>query len=164
MSWIPGEERTRAREARCEHDRPDDSAVFPQPRRPGTQARCALHYRFGPFLLDPAARLLRRRDEVRPTEPRVFDLILYLLENRQRVVHVAELIEAVWGTTVCRGAISQAVFSARKALADSATVPTYIVTAYGRGYRFIARVEVDFGTGVSPLEDCVSGRESLAVG
>jgi DNA-binding winged helix-turn-helix (wHTH) protein len=60
-----------------------------------------VRFRFGDHLLDVERRELRRRDELIAVEPQVFDLLLYLVMNHERVVSKDDLIEHVW-----RGAAS----------------------------------------------------------
>jgi TolB-like protein/Flp pilus assembly protein TadD len=74
------------------------------------------------------------------------DVLAYLAAHRERVVSKEELIAAVWGGTfVEEGALSQAVFSLRKALGDDARQPRYIQTLPKRGYRLLAPVVLHQG-------------------
>ena len=54
-------------------------------------------FTFGDYTLDERVLELRRSDEWVPIEPQVFDLLLHLLENRDRVVTKVELLDTVWG-------------------------------------------------------------------
>lgn len=93
--------------------------------------------RFGPYVLDRATFELRKGDEVRHLETRAFDLLVYLIEHRDRVVSAEELLREVWrGRVVCFASVSVAVALVRSALDDSARTPRYIKTTIGRGYRF----------------------------
>jgi TolB-like protein/DNA-binding winged helix-turn-helix (wHTH) protein/tetratricopeptide (TPR) repeat protein len=98
-------------------------------------------YRFGSYRLDPVRRILLR-DGVQVKLPaRLFDLLLYLVRNHDRLVERDELLRAVWGgRTVAEGNLGQAISSLRKALPGDAATPDFIVTAAGRGYRFGAPV------------------------
>ncbi len=73
---------------------------------------------------------------------RAFDLLVYLVKHRDRVVTSSELLDTVWsGARVCENAIAQAVASLRKTFAE-AGLDDVVHTARGRGYRFMRDVEV----------------------
>ena len=55
---------------------------------------------FGQFELDPARRELRVEGKAHALQPQVFDLLLYLVENHERVVPKHELLEALWPDTI----------------------------------------------------------------
>ena len=75
-------------------------------------------------------------------EPRVFDLLHYLIERSDRVVPKRELLRNVWpGETASDSALNRAVHRARKALRRVSTEPL-IQTVYGRGYCFMASAVV----------------------
>ncbi|MEO1311014.1 MAG: tetratricopeptide repeat protein [Pseudomonadota bacterium] len=96
---------------------------------------------FGDFELDAAARELRRGGEAVRVEPQVFDLIVYLIEKRARVVSRDDIIDAVWdGRIVSDAAISSRIKSARQALGDDGRAQAVIKTVHGKGFRFIADV------------------------
>jgi DNA-binding winged helix-turn-helix (wHTH) protein/tetratricopeptide (TPR) repeat protein len=97
--------------------------------------RAAVLYRFNDIEIDPSARELRKGGAVLEVEPRVLDLLLYLVERKERVVGKRELLDAVWeGRIVSDAAMARAIHSARKLIGD----PEAIRTFYGRGYRFVA--------------------------
>jgi pimeloyl-ACP methyl ester carboxylesterase len=91
-------------------------------------------FRFADFELDSQTRELRSGGHAVETEPRSFDLLLYLLENRARVVGKEELPET---------ALTRCVMKARKAVGDHADAQRVIRTVHGHGYRFIAAVRDD---------------------
>lgn len=96
------------------------------------------------FQLDEDLFELRSRGEVIATQARVFALIRYLLQHRQRVVSKEELVKALWdGAVVSDTAISQVVMLARKALRDEGDRQRVIKTVRGRGFRFIAEVDAE---------------------
>ena len=75
--------------------------------------------RFGEFEIDTAAELLRRDGETVHLEPRIFHLLVYLLEHRDRLVTKQDLNEQVWaGAFVTDNAVDRAVARLRKALGD----------------------------------------------
>jgi TolB-like protein len=79
-----------------------------------------------------------------PIEPQVFDLILYLVQNRERVVSKDEMIAQVWGgRIVSDSAVTTRINAARRALGDSGATQTIIRTVPRKGVRFIAHVSGD---------------------
>lgn len=94
---------------------------------------------FGPFELDPARRELRVEGEPQSIQPQVFDLLLYLVENHERVVPKRELLEALWpDTIVTESSIQRAVSLARSALGERG--PELIQTFPRQGYRFVGDI------------------------
>ncbi|MDJ0750241.1 MAG: winged helix-turn-helix domain-containing protein [Woeseiaceae bacterium] len=99
-------------------------------------------YRVGSAAIDPANFLLTRDGESVPVEPLVFDLIVYLLENRDRVLTRQELLDNVWANRVVSDTtLSNHIKSARQALGDDGQRQVVIKTIHGRGYRFVGNVE-----------------------
>lgn len=95
--------------------------------------------RFNDCEFDLDRRELRRSGEVVPLEPRVFALLLYLIEQRHRAVDKNEIQDAVWaGTIVSETALTRAIMKARRAVGDSADTQSVIRTVHGHGYQFIA--------------------------
>ena len=83
-------------------------------------------------------------------EPLAFDLLLYLLEHRDRVVAKDELLERVWnGRCVSVGVLARAVFKARQAIGDTGKAPALIRTLHRKGYRFACTVEREGSGGAS---------------
>lgn len=100
-------------------------------------------YQFGSFRIDSAERLLLRNGEEVRLAPKVFEVLLYLVENRGRVLEKDELMKEIWSETFV-GEINLAknISVLRKALSeDSGTAGQYIETIPKRGYRFTADVE-----------------------
>jgi DNA-binding winged helix-turn-helix (wHTH) protein/pimeloyl-ACP methyl ester carboxylesterase len=98
-------------------------------------------YRFGDCALDPGTRELRVGGAVVAVQPKVFDLLLYLVEQRNRVVSKDELQDAIWtGTIVTETALTRAVMKARRAIGDDPDRQSAIQTVQRHGYRFIAPV------------------------
>jgi len=99
-------------------------------------------FRFGDCELDPALRELRRAGQPVSVQRKVFDLLLYLLENRDRAVDKDEIQEAVWpGVIVTETALTRAIMKARRAVGDDADAQAVLRTVHGHGYRFVADVE-----------------------
>src|SRR5262245_9383369 len=107
-------------------------------------------YEFGPFLVDAGKRILLRSAEPVPLAPKVFETLLALIENRERVLSKDELLKQVWGDTIVEeGGLTRNVSLLRKALGERPEDHQYIVTVPARGYRFVAEVRTGLHTGVS---------------
>src|SRR5271169_1305911 len=100
-------------------------------------------YSFGQFVLDPDKRALCRADSPVSLTPRAFDVLLFLVQNPNRLVTKEELLQAVWGDTfVEEGNLTQYISHLRKALGDNSEDTRLIVTIARKGYQFTARVTV----------------------
>jgi TolB-like protein len=100
--------------------------------------------RFGDHVLDIERRELRRGAEPIALEPQVFDLLVYLVRNRGRVVSKDDLIESVWGgRIVSDSALTSRLNAARKAVNDSGAEQRVIRTVQRKGVRFIGEVSED---------------------
>ena len=103
----------------------------------------AMIYRFEPFELDPGKAELRSLDQPCPLEPQVFALLAFLVEHRERLVSRDEIFEKVWdGRVVSDSALSSRIKSARKVLGDDGKRQQFIKTIHGKGFRFVAPVQV----------------------
>ncbi|HEX5318935.1 MAG TPA: winged helix-turn-helix domain-containing protein [Stellaceae bacterium] len=103
-----------------------------------------MRYEFGEHSLDVSRRELRRAGDPISLEPQVFDLIVYLLRNRDRVVSRDDLIDGIWGgRIVSDSAVTTRINAARRALADSGAAQAIIRTIPRKGVRFIAEVRED---------------------
>lgn len=100
-----------------------------------------MNYQWGDHLLDTKLYRLLRSGERVDVEPQVFDLLVYLIENRDRVVTRDELLNNVWkGRIVSDNALNARLKEARKAVGDSGNKQAVVQTIHGRGYQFIAQV------------------------
>ena len=100
-------------------------------------------YEFGPYRVDPDRRQLLRASRPIPLQPKAFDILLVLVENREQVVLKDDLLKAVWPDTfVEESNLAQNIFVLRKTLGDAVEDKRYIVTVPGRGYRFAEKVKV----------------------
>jgi DNA-binding winged helix-turn-helix (wHTH) protein/TolB-like protein/tetratricopeptide (TPR) repeat protein len=96
---------------------------------------------FGPFRLDPEARVLSRGDTPISLTPKAFDTLVALVEARDRVAGKAELMQRLWPDAVVEESnLTQQIFTLRKALGDDSEGQTYIRTVPRHGYRFVADV------------------------
>ena len=97
-------------------------------------------YRFGPFRVDPARRVLTRDDQPLPVTGRAFDVLLALLDRAGHTVDKDDLLRTVWPATIVAEAnLSQQIFTLRKLLGQCDDTP-YIATVPRRGYQFVAPV------------------------
>jgi len=100
-------------------------------------------YRFGQFVLDSRKRTVSRADSPISLTPKAFDVLLFLVQNPNRLVTKEELLQAVWGDTfVEEGNLTQYISHLRKALGDNSEDTRLIVTIARKGYQFTARVTV----------------------
>jgi len=101
-------------------------------------------YRFNQCTLDTERYQLSLLDDPVSVEPLVFDLLVYLVENRDRVVTRDELLDKLWeGKVVTDSALGARLKDARKAVQDSGSKQEVIKTFHGRGYQFIAEATVE---------------------
>jgi len=120
-------------------------------------------YRFDDFRLDRSARELRRGDASLTVPTRVFDCLVYLIENRDRAVGRDELVAALWGRVdVSDAQLGQIVLRARRAIGDDGNDQRYIRTMPKFGYRWLVDVEVVAPTpSASPPPSPTTGTESV---
>jgi DNA-binding winged helix-turn-helix (wHTH) protein/TolB-like protein len=98
-------------------------------------------YEFGRFRLKTAERILLREGELVPLTPKVFDILITLVENRGQVVAKDDLMKRVWPSTyVEEGNLTQNISLLRKALGETAGGVQFIETVPRRGYRFVADI------------------------
>ncbi len=96
---------------------------------------------FGDCVLDPERRELNRASGAVSIGPQVFDLLLYLVENRARVVSKDDLLEAVWrGRIVSESTITSHINAARTAIGDNGQEQRFIRTVARKGFRFVGDV------------------------
>jgi len=94
---------------------------------------------FGDYEIDLKRRELRRAKRPVHVEPQVFDLLVYLVRNRNRVVSKDDLIASVWdGRTVSDSTFASRINAARKAIGDSGVDQKLIRTVPRKGFRFVA--------------------------
>jgi DNA-binding winged helix-turn-helix (wHTH) protein/tetratricopeptide (TPR) repeat protein len=120
--------------------------------------RQAQIYEFGDFRLDAAKRLLLKRGgEAVPLTPKVFDTLLYLIEERGTVLTKDELMAAIWPDTVVEeNNLGQNISKLRGVLGESRGEHRYILTVPGRGYRFVADVKTSAPRADAPSDAAVN--------
>jgi TolB-like protein len=100
-----------------------------------------LLYLFEDCALDTDRRELRRGAGPIPVEPQVFDLLAYLIRNRERVVSRDDLIASIWhGRIVSESALATRINAARSAIGDSGEAQRLIKTLPRKGIRFVGTV------------------------
>ncbi len=99
-------------------------------------------YEFGEFRLEPARRKFYQGGTVVALTPKVFDLLVVLLQNHGRVLEKSYLLEQVWSDVIVEEhSLTQAISVLRKIVGDKQPNHNYIKTVPGRGYQFIAQVK-----------------------
>ena len=102
-----------------------------------------MQFLFGNHVLDTDRRELRRGSEPIAVEPQVFDLLIYLVQNRDRVVSKDDLIASVWGgRIVSDSTLTSRINAARKAIGDSGEDQKLIRTIARKGLRFVGAVRM----------------------
>jgi TolB-like protein len=96
---------------------------------------------FADCVLDPDRRELTRAAEAVAVGPQVFDLLLYLIQNRDRVVSKDDILEAIWGgRIVSESTLTSHINAVRKAIGDSGEVQRLVRTVPRKGFRFVGDV------------------------
>ena len=119
-----------------------------------------MFYLFEDFGLDTDRRELCRGVAPIPVEPKVFDLLEYLIRNRERVVSKDDLIATIWsGRIVSESALTTCINAARTAIGDSGDDQRLIKTLSRKGVRFIGRIDEKEGKppAVVPMDAAASG-------
>ena len=111
-------------------------------------------YEFGRFRLKTAERVLLREGELVPLTPKVFDILVTLVENGGQVVAKDDLMKRVWPNTfVEEGNLTQNISLLRKALGESPGGVQFIETVPRRGYRFVADTNQTWGEKPQPAAE-----------
>ena len=130
-----------------------------------------MQYRFKNFVLDTARFSLLQGENRVDVEPQVLRFLIFLIENRERVVSRHELLDKMFGRRVVTdNALTVRVRAARRAVDDTGNQQSVIATFQGRGYRFVAKVEVSTASATahsaSPAASALaqlSGQPSIAI-
>jgi TolB-like protein/Tfp pilus assembly protein PilF len=116
-------------------------------------------FEFGEFRVEAHTRRLLHKGDAVPLTPKVFDTLLYLVENRGKVIEKDDLMRAIWPDTVVEeNNLNQNISTLRRVLGENRGENRYIATVPGKGYRFLAPVEA---AQITPVE--VPSRVTLAV-
>ena len=120
-------------------------------------------YEFGDFELDALRRVLVSRADGQQVSitGRVLEALVYLVERPGQLVDKKALIEALWPHVVVEeGSLAQTIHTLRRALGERPGEHRYIATVPGRGYRFVAEVNV---RPVQAKSDAAPSRRSKTV-
>ena len=119
---------------------------------------------FGDCHLDLERRELHRAGAPVHTRAKVFDVLSYLVANRDRVLSRDELLAHSWpGLTVSEATLSSCIRSVRRAIGDDGGDPRFIKTLRGRGFRFIAEVTPQGESGSGQAAPAHARDDSLAI-
>jgi len=114
---------------------------------------------FSNQILDTDTRELSRSDMPISLEPQVFDLVVHLMENRDRVVSKDELIDKIWnGRHVAESTLTSRINAARKAVGDSGSAQALIRTIARKGFRFVGAVQTG-SVGTASVEPATAPRD-----
>jgi DNA-binding winged helix-turn-helix (wHTH) protein len=115
-------------------------------------------FEFADFRLEMAERLLLREGKAVPLRPKLFDLLVFLIERRGEILEKDEIGRAVWGG-LNHGSVEKPdanlnvnISHLRHALGDDPDNPIFIETVPRRGYRFVALVSVSEEPQSKPAE------------
>ena len=98
-----------------------------------------MEFSFGDHVLDLDRRELRRGAELVALEPQVFDLLVYLVQNRDRVVSKDDLLAKIWsGRIVSESTPTSRISALRRAIGDSGEAQLLIRTVPRKGLRLSA--------------------------
>lgn len=98
-----------------------------------------MNFTFGPYSVDTLRLELRQNEDVIPLQPQAFSLLVFLIENSDRVVSKDEINEMVWhGKIVGDGTLNARINTLRRALGDDGTTQSVIKTFPRQGFRFVA--------------------------
>jgi len=120
-------------------------------------------YLFEDFELDTDRRELYRGSSPVPVEPKVFDLLVYVIENRERVVSKDDLLDAVWaGRIVSESTLTSHINAVRKAIGDSGEEQRLVRTLARKGFRFVGDVKETSDGRASPGTSTAKPDEAAA--
>ena len=101
-----------------------------------------MEFSFGDHVLDLDRRELRRGAELVALEPQVFDLLVYLVQNSDRVVSKDDMLAKIWsGRIVSESTLTSRISALRRAIGDSGEAQRLIRTVPRKGLRFVGSVE-----------------------
>ncbi len=122
-------------------------------------------FEFENFLLDSQQRLVFRDGQPLDLTPKVFDILLELLESAGRVVEKKELMESVWPDSyVEESNLTQHISTLRKKLGQDSAQQRFILTVPGRGYRFVAPVKSWDDDAVVTVQERIRSRVTISDG
>src|SRR5205085_12342009 len=100
-------------------------------------------YQFADIQVDPQGCKVWKEGQPLPLEPKAYEVLIFLLQHRDRLVEKQELLDAIWKETfVMPNVLTRVIANLRKMLGDHPKEARYIETVPTRGYRFIAEVQI----------------------
>jgi len=131
-----------------------------QVHAPGRRS-AEVQYVFGDYALDPDRRELTRHAEAVAIGPKVFDLLLYLVQNREHVVCKDEVLDAVWaGRIISESTLTSHINAVRKAIGDSGEEQRLVRTLARKGFRFVGDVRETSNDRTSPNAGTAKSEEA----
>jgi TolB-like protein/Tfp pilus assembly protein PilF len=119
-------------------------------------------FAFEDYCLDADRRELKRSAELIAVGPKVFDLLLYLVQNREQVVTRDDLLQAVWdGRIVSESTLTSHINAVRKAIGDTGKEQRLIRTISRKGVRFVGKIREEESTANSSSMDSTNASERL---
>jgi DNA-binding winged helix-turn-helix (wHTH) protein/TolB-like protein/Flp pilus assembly protein TadD len=117
---------------------------------------------FDDIRVEPANFRAFKAGQAISLEPKTLKLLIFLIENRGRLIEKEEILDAIWnGTHVTENALTREIGKLRKTLGDDPKAPKYIQTVHTRGYRFIAELDEAKGE-KNPVSSEVENRAAEA--
>ena len=115
-------------------------------------------YKFGEFRVEAAKRVLLRNGDPVALTPKVFDTLLHLVRRQGKTVEKEELMRAIWPDTIVEeNNLNQNISVLRRVMEERQSGSRYILTVPGKGYRFVASVEViDGALAEAPLRTTIA--------
>ena len=108
-------------------------------------------YNWDDFSLDVAAHRLVGPDGEVHLEPQAFDVLSFLVQERERVVPKAEILEVVWGDQfVSESALTTRIKQVRRSLGDDGRTQKYVRNVHGRGYQFVGELTAGLPSMAAP--------------
>lgn len=105
-------------------------------------------FHFGEYTINAETFEAFRAAERLAVEPQVLDLLIFLLQNRHRIVTKEEVFEVVWkGRLVADATLSSRIKAVRQLVGDDGSTQRFVKTIHGRGFRFVHDVRVEDGAG-----------------
>lgn len=121
-----------------------------------------MQFLFEDYCLDADLRELKRGSELVPIGPKVFDLLLYLIQNREQVVTRDDLLQAVWnGRIVSESTLTSHINAVRKVIGDTGKEQRLIRTVSRKGVRFVGKIREEESSANTSVTDSVIASEML---
>ena len=100
-----------------------------------------MRFQFLNFILDEERRELIQGDAPVKISPKNFEVLVYLVENRDRMVPKSELMAQFWAANTSEAALQKSISQLRRSLSANGQKTEVIKTYFGRGFRFVAGPE-----------------------